>query len=202
MDVIHTTTSASISIPPTPVWLGNPGGLPQAAANPDPVPLPPAVSSAPTGPLHRLGEVRRREGLTLSKLARHLGVSIAKVKEEEQPASDILLSEFYRWQAALGVPAAELLNEPANELSPPVELRARLLRVMKTARSLQEVARQPSVRRLAGTLIEQLVEIMPELKETVAWPVAGRRRAQRELGQAFLRGLSFKPSDELEPPEP
>ena len=59
------------------------------------------------------------------------------------------LSELLRWQRALGVPFAELLNEPDGELFPPVQLRARLLRAMKTVRTIQERARQASVRRLA-----------------------------------------------------
>ncbi len=154
------------------------------------VALPPARSPASGRPLQRLGEVRRREGLPRGRIAHRLGVSVRQVEQQEEPSSDMSLSDLYRWQEALGVPAAELLQEPAEELSPPVQLRARLVRVMKTARLIEEMARQTPVRRLVKSLLDQLLEVMPELKETTAWPVVGHRRRQDELGQAFFRRLS------------
>jgi hypothetical protein len=39
--------------------------------------------------------------------------------------------------------------------------------------------------------MDQLLEVMPELKETTAWPVVGHRRKQEEMGQAFFRRLSL-----------
>ncbi len=98
-------------------------------------------------------------------------------------------------------PAGRTADEPAGELSPPLQLRARLLRAMKTVRSMQEVARQASVQRLASVLVAQILEIMPELKDTIAWPAVGHRRKQSELGQAFFRGLSLDLRDEMEGPE-
>jgi len=183
----------------TTTWLANLGAKPAAAAQGVPVVLPPADRSAPS--LHRLGEVRRREGLTRREVARRLGISIAAVQQREQSASDMPLSELYRWQAILQVPLAELLDEPAGDLSPPLQLRARLLRAMKTIRSIQEVARQASVQRLATVLVAQILAIMPELKDTIAWPAVGNRRKQSELGQAFHRGLSLDLRDDLEQSE-
>ena len=90
-------------------------------------------------------------------------------------STDITLGDLYRWQQALDVPIGELLSEPASELAPPVQLRARLLLVMKTARSIEANARQVSVRRLATMLVEQLVDVMPELKGTLAWPTGDSR---------------------------
>jgi transcriptional regulator with XRE-family HTH domain len=149
--------------------------------------------------LQRLGEVRRREGLPRGKVARRLGISVRQVQEQEEPSSDMSLSDLYRWQEALGVPAAELLHEPDGDLSPPVQLRSRLLRAMKTARLIEEMAQQTSIRRLVKSLINQLVDAMPELKETTAWPAVGHRRKQDELGQAFFRRLSL---DFFVAPEP
>jgi transcriptional regulator with XRE-family HTH domain len=182
-------------------WLADLGSKGAAMADAIPVALPPAGPSTPSKPPHRLGEVRRREGITRRELARRLGISIHEVQEREQPSSDMLLSEFYRWQEVLQVPIAELLEEPAGDLSPPLQLRARLLRVMKTLRSMQEVARQASVQRLATVLVDQILEIMPELKTTIAWPAVGHRRKQSELGQAFFRGLSLDLHEEIEQPE-
>jgi transcriptional regulator with XRE-family HTH domain len=177
------------------------GGKPVPAANAVSAALPPTSSPAPGRSLHRLGEVRQRERLTRGKVAKLLGISIREVEQQEQSSSDMLLSDLYRWRKALGVPVAELLNEPDGELSPPVQLRARLVRVMKTVRSIQERARQASVRRLAEMLVEQLVEVMPELKDTVAWPAVGQRRRTQDFGQAFFRGFSLRSLDEADRPE-
>ena len=183
------------------IWLAELGSKEAAMADAIPVALPPAGPSTTSKPPHRLGEVRRREGLTRREVARRLGISIHEVQEREQPSSDMLLSELYRWQEVLQVPLTELLEEPASDLSPPLQLRARLLRVMKTLRSMQEVARQASVQRLATVLVDQILEIMPELKNTIAWPAVGHRRKQSELGEAFFRGLSLDLHEEIEQPE-
>ena len=60
------------------------------------------VRSPPAQPLHRLGEARRREGLTRREVARRLGISIREVQELEQPSSDVPLSALYRWQKCSG----------------------------------------------------------------------------------------------------
>jgi transcriptional regulator with XRE-family HTH domain len=161
----------------------------------------PSSPSTPNRPLHRLCEVRRREGLTRHQVARRLGISAREVERQEQSSSDMRLSDLHRWQQALAVPITELLCEPEGELSPPVRLRARLLRVMKTVRSIQQRARQLPLRRLVETLVVQLVEVMPELADAAPWPAVGRRRRKRDLGQAFFRRLSLDPLDELEGPE-
>ena len=200
MSIITTYTLATGPPPPVVPVVVDRRSRPANAADAVSPARRPTSPPAPDRPLHRLGEARRREGLTHRKLAGRLGVSVDAVKQQENPAADIRLSDLYRWQKAMDVPVAELLTEPGAELSPPVQLRARLLRAMKTARSIQERARQASIRRLATMLVEQLVEIVPELKDTVAWPAVGRRRSYRELGQAFFRRLSLDPLDELEPP--
>jgi len=176
MNVTSHCTLAAQSMPEAAAWLVDLGGKPDAAAHAAAATA--STGSSPPPPaLHRLGEVRRREGLTRRKLARRLGVSVAEVQAQERPSSDLLLSDLYRWQKALEVPTAELLHEPGGELSPPVQWRTRLLRAMKTVRSLQAGARQVSIRRLAAMLADQLVEIMPELKDTTAWPALGARRS-------------------------
>lgn len=192
MNILSTCTAAAGPIPQTTAWLLPLGNKP-AGENATSAAKPPREPPASNRSLHRLSEVRRREGLSRRKLARDLGVSVREVKRQEQPSSDMLLSDLYRWGEVLKVPATELLNEPGVDLSPPVQLRARLLRVMKTVRSIQANARQVSIRRLAAMLVRQLVEVMPELEDTAPWPVIGSRRSRRDLGQAFLRGLSLGP---------
>jgi transcriptional regulator with XRE-family HTH domain len=172
-----------------------------------PIPSTVEVVLAPSGPpvsherLHRLVDVRRREGLTRRAVARRMGVSIREVEQQEQPCSDILVSDLRRWQQALAVPISELLDEPEGELSPPIRLRAQMTLVMKTIRSVQQRAKQVSVRRLAETLAGQLIELMPELADTAPWPTVGHRRKRDDMGQAFFRRLSLDPLDELDGPE-
>jgi transcriptional regulator with XRE-family HTH domain len=175
-----------------------PGGATVAGANAGSAARRPTDSPAADVPLHRLGEVREQEGLTRERVAQFLGISIDEVAQKEQPSSDILLSELHRWQKVLRVPIAELLNEPDGEYSPPVQLRARLILAMKTVRSIQESAREESLQWLAELLVNQLVEVMPELKGIAAWPADAPSRGKRELGQAFLRGLSLRCLDELD----
>jgi transcriptional regulator with XRE-family HTH domain len=182
----------------TTAWISDLGSKPVTAADAVVVALPPGRAPAPKRLLQRVGEARRREGLTRREAARRLGVSVREVQQHEEPSADMPLSDLYRWQEALDVPIGELLSDPDGDLSPPVQLRAQLLRTMKTVRSIQEVARQASVQRLAETLVDQVLAIMPELKDTIAWPAVGHRRRQDELGQAYYRGLLLEPLDEAD----
>jgi transcriptional regulator with XRE-family HTH domain len=201
MNVLSECIVVAEPIPPVITWSADLDGNLAAVASTVAVALPPNTLPAPNRPLHRLGEARRREGLTRRAVARRMGISVHEVEEQEQCSSDILLSDLQRWQKALAVPITELLSEPDGELSPPVKLRARMMLVMKTVRSIQERAQQPSLRRLADRLVAQLVEVMPELEDTTAWPAFGHRRKRHELGQAFFRRLSLDPYDEVEGPE-
>ena len=142
-------------------------------------------------PLHRLAEVRKLQGVTRRTLARRLNIDVAAVKRQEQPTADLLLSSLYAWQQVLEVPVTELLAEADEPLSTPVRKRAQLVRVMKTAAAILERAQQPSVRRMAEMLVEQLCEMMPELAGVGPWHAVGRRRTQDELGQAALRCFSL-----------
>jgi len=149
------------------------------------------VEVPPTaGPLHRLGSVRRRQGISPRSVARHLGTDVATVRREEQETSDMLLSRLYEWQRVLDVPAGELLVDTGDSLSTPVMRRAQLVRVMKTALAILEETEQESVRRMVQTLITQLTEIMPELEGVGPWHTVGRRRRRDELGVAAQRRLS------------
>jgi transcriptional regulator with XRE-family HTH domain len=177
MNVSHTCNFSAEPIPQTTAPLAPLGSAPVAPANAVPVALPPSKPPPSGRLLHRLAQVRRREGLTRRQLARRMGVSLPEVRRQESASADITLGDLYRWQKALDVPIAELLSEPAAGLSPPVQLRAQLLRVMKTARSIEAGARQVSVRRLTTMLIEQLTELMPELKDTISWPLGASRYA-------------------------
>ena len=141
-------------------------------------------------PLHRIGTVRRLQGISRRTVARRLNLEVAQVKYQEQPTSDMLLSRLYEWQRALEVPVTELLVEPGDPLSPPVLERAQLVRVMKTVLSILEEAEQEPIRRMAQTLVSQLVDMMPELKSVSSWHAIGHRRRRDDLGVAAERRLS------------
>jgi hypothetical protein len=113
-----------------------------------------------------------------------------QVRREENPSFDMPLSELYQWQQALEVPIGELLVDCDATLSSNVLNRARLLRVMKTVRSIQETTKCISVERLSAMLEQQLVELMPELKDVAAWPAVGQRRSHEELGRTAERVMS------------
>ena len=153
-------------------------------------PLPPVRPTGPGRPLHRIQEVRRLEGMSLRTATRQTGLDARTIRVQEQETTDLRLSDLYRWQEALGVPVSELLMDQDEPLSRPVQDRARLVRVMKTATALLESASTPSCRRMAENLVEQLKEIMPELKEVSAWHSVGQRRGLDEMGRIAERTIS------------
>jgi transcriptional regulator with XRE-family HTH domain len=140
-------------------------------------------------PLHRLAAVRRQQGVSLRNMARRLGADVSSVLHQEQEASDLSLSVLYEWQRALDVPVADLLVDSDAPLSAPVMARARMVKVMKTAVALMEKAQTNPQRRLITMLMEQLIEIMPELREVSAWHSVGQRRTLDEFGRAVERTL-------------
>lgn len=147
-----------------------------------PVPIP--RTSPPAGkPLHRIHQVRMQQGMSLRTAARQLDTDVRSVRVQEESTSDLRLSDLYRWQAALEVPVAELLQEGNDPLSRPVAERAKMVRIMKTAAAILEMAPSPPLARMAENLVEQLIEVMPELKEVSPWHSVGQRRGTEELGR-------------------
>ena len=119
--------------------------------------------------LHRVLMVRKRQGVTLRTAARRWNTDIEQVRLLEDETADLKLSQLYAWQELLDVPINELLVDTDLPLSAPVLRRAQLLRLMKTAMTLSEKSRTPEVLQLAEMMINQLVEIMPELKAVGPW---------------------------------
>jgi transcriptional regulator with XRE-family HTH domain len=142
----------------------------------------PSTGSSRRG-LQKLSSARRRQGLSIRCVAQRLGRTVGEVRAQEEEHADLLVSELYRWQAALEVPIEELLEEPEDALSTMVSVRAQLLKVMKTAMAMRRQARSEAERRLSRQLAEQLLEIMPELKEVSGWPAVGHRRRADEVGR-------------------
>jgi transcriptional regulator with XRE-family HTH domain len=141
-------------------------------------------------PLHRLGKARRQEDISCRKVARHLGITVQDVQRQECNTTDLPLSALHKWAKVLGLPVAELVEEPNDSLSTPLFNRAGLVRVMKTAMAILERNRDSRTKRLAQTMVDQLLEIMPELRGVSAWPAVGKRRRLDDLGIAAERRLS------------
>jgi len=134
-------------------------------------------------PLHRIAEVRQRQGVTLRNVARRLGMSLPVVRRQEQPDCDLRLSDLQRWQEVLEVPVAELLVEGEGQLSGPVLERSRMVKLMKTAAAIRERTDGEPVGRLVGMLIDQILEIMPELADVTPWHTVGQRRTLDDVGR-------------------
>lgn len=147
-------------------------------------------SNDETQVMHQIGAIRRQQGISLRAAARQLGKTVEAVGAEEDEASDLRLSEVYAWQNILDVPVSDLLIDSETPLSRPVMERARLVRLMKTAAAICEESDSESVGRLGERLVEQLIEIMPELKEVGAWHAVGKRRSLSEYGRVFDQRIS------------
>jgi transcriptional regulator with XRE-family HTH domain len=133
--------------------------------------------------MHRIQKVRESEGVSLSAMARRMKRPMSELQRQEQVDSDLRLSELYRWQSALDVPLSELLATPGYEVSEGIRHRAGLTRVAKTARSLLRNSETDATRCLAETLVEQLVDMMPELKDQGAWHERGVPKPASEAGR-------------------
>jgi len=141
-------------------------------------------------PLHRLGEARRQEDISRHNVAHHLGITVQDVRRQECTTTDLPLSLLHKWANALGLPVAELVEEPDGSLSTPLMNRARLVRVMKTAMAILKRTGDPQTKQLARNMVDQLIEIMPELRGIVAWHAVGKHRSLDELGSTAERGFS------------
>ena len=136
---------------------------------------------------HRISEVRQEQGVSLRSVSRRMDQTLQEVRRQEDPTTDLRLSELIRWQEILDVPLADLLVDSDGPLSDPVFRRAAMLRVMKTAKAILESSEDRSVLRLATMLIDQLVHMMPELRDVSAWHSVGQRRTQDEMGRIVER---------------
>jgi transcriptional regulator with XRE-family HTH domain len=148
--------------------------------------VPPPPLDSDSRPLHRIAEIRRQQGVSLRTVARRMNTTVQRVRHQEQAETDLSLAELYRWQQALEVPVSDLLVDLDAPLSAPVLQRSRLLKLMKTALAIKEAAEDESIGRMAQTLADQLIEIMPELRDVNPWHTVGQRRTLDELGRIAL----------------
>jgi transcriptional regulator with XRE-family HTH domain len=146
------------------------------------------VEEAPTQ-LHRVRTVRLQQGVSLRSAARQMGSDIRSLRLQEQESTDLRISDLHKWQKALDVPLTDLVEETDEPLSRPVMERARMIRLMKTAAAIHERA-PVAIQRMSQMLVDQLVEVMPELKDVSPWHQFGQRRSLDDYGQVVERRLS------------
>ena len=116
-------------------------------------------------------------------MSRRLGITMSEVELQETETSDLHLSTLHKWSHALDVPLTELLLEPDEIFSPLLQSRAQMLHLMKMTKVILESAKQEQIQLMARMMVEQLVEVMPELRGVGAWPSVGQRRGVNELGR-------------------
>ena len=134
-------------------------------------------------PFHKISDVRQRQGVTLRNVARRLGIEMAVIRKQEKPDSDLRISDLLRWQQVLDVPLAELLEDGADQLSGPVLVRSRMVKLMKTAAAIREQVGDTVGSQLVSQLIGQILEMMPELADITPWHTVGQRRTLDDVGR-------------------
>ncbi len=154
------------------------------------VPLRDSPQPEPKPSLHRIQAVRKQQGLSIRSVSRRTKVEPRVLRAEEEESSDLTLSALYRWQKALEVPVSDLLEESHEPVSRPVMERARMVKIMKTAAAIRERTESEPVYRMALMLIDQLLEIMPELADISPWHSVGQRRTTNEFGRITDRTVS------------
>ena len=142
----------------------------------------------PETTLHRIREVRRREGVSVRTLAGRLKISGAMVKKLENPTTDIRLSDLYLVAETLKVPVAELICDSEHDTVQ--VLRALLVRVAVATNTLLGKCTTDSQRRLAEHIQAVVSEEIPAA-ECGTLPEVGQRRGPDELGRVACAVPTF-----------
>lgn len=147
----------------------------------------PAATPRKTGKAkvyHAVAQAREREGMSIQKCAKLLQISVEEAREQENPATPLTAAQLSEWKRILKVPYSELLGTEDDDLDDPIRHRAGMLKVMKSAKSLEETVCRPEERMMVGNLIDQIVELMPELETVSAWPKVGQSHEACRFGRA------------------
>lgn len=130
---------------------------------------------------HRIRTIRQREGISLKTISRRSHIGMQRLRQEEVETRDLTLSQLYAWQKALRVPISELVVDAEEALEEKVRLRAALLRLTRTAKTILRECPKGPVRNLANTMLHQIYEVMPEAEAMNAWNEVGQRRSPRDV---------------------
>ena len=139
--------------------------------------------------LHRLSAVRKLRNVSLDDAARQLELTPQETKHQEQPTTDLTLSALYRWQELLKVPVGKLLVEGEGPLGLSSAKPDTLAEILRGALLILQHTKQPGIRRMAHTLVDQLVELSPGLREIADAHTAGQAHRFDEQGRAMKGAL-------------
>jgi len=139
---------------------------------------------------HRIRTIRQREGISLKTISRRSRIGMQRLRQEEVETRDLTLSQLYAWQKALRVPISELVVDAEEALEEKVRLRAALLRLTRTAKTILREAPKGPVRNLANTMLQQIYEVMPEAEAMNAWNEVGQRRSPKDLPRIMEQVVS------------
>ena len=128
---------------------------------------------------HRLKQVRHAAGMSLRTVSRRTGVSMRKLKQQED-SNDLSLADLVLWKEALGVPFMELFRDSPDRTEAITRMRAGLIQLMRSAKSLKRDAQTDRQSVLAENMIRDLIGLMPELHDIGSWPQNMHRRRSDE----------------------
>ena len=80
-------------------------------------------------------------------------------------------------------------SEGDGQLSGPVLERSRMVKLMKTAAAIRERTSGTPVGRIVNLLVEQILEIMPELADVTPWNTVGQRRTLDDVGRTAAQSF-------------
>jgi hypothetical protein len=130
-----------------------------------------------------------------------MNVSLSNVRDEEDGDDDLSLVQLQRWQLALEVPLSELVISAESQLSEPTRNRAAIVRLARTTALLQRNSKKETNRRLACRMLDQLHELMPELRDLDISPEAApvsHEKPQLPGHEEATRTYSWLPASEAD----
>ena len=131
--------------------------------------------------IHRIREVRQKQGVQLRMVERHLGLTRSDAREIEHPEHDLRVSELVKFAVLLNVPVGELLIDA--ECDEIIKMRGLVLRLCRIANTLLERAPNQDVRILAESIRNQIIEVMPQVDDQHGLLSVGSLRTGDEMGR-------------------
>jgi hypothetical protein len=119
--------------------------------------------------MHRIRDVRLGKRVDIGTLAEQMGTDVPSLQVQEQELTDLWVSDLLRWREALDVPLSELVVDEGAPLGRPPLERPQLVRLVETAVAIHSQTPVIDIRRMARMLVDQLVEMMPELSSLSPW---------------------------------
>ena len=115
--------------------------------------------AAQTAQLHRIREIREQMGITPRHAARMLNVSLDELRRQEDPSSDLTISELQNWQDLLDGDVYDLIVDQEVPFPRAALSSHDVSSFLETATRMLDDSECPAVKRLAETLTNQLREI-------------------------------------------